>query len=463
LASGAERSRAPVRFAGSVDSVVPGLAWPALPRADTMAVLALHEQFQDSEWWAPGRLAAMQYRQLAVLLSHAKRSVPHYRKRLPDSGRVGAAMLQALPILSRAEAQAEPAALVSNAVPPAHLPLRTVRSSGSTGRPVEFKMSSVSGLFRRALYQREHRWHGRDLTLTAATIRNFRDGSGLPPEGKRAAGWGYCYATKPVDALNIRATVGEQLDWLQRVRPAYLSTFPTNLRALAQTALERGLRLPGLRQATTYAESLPPGLRELARQAFGVAVTDIYSSEETGPIAFQCPQHEDRYHLQSENLIVEVVDDAGRPRPHGAAGRVLVTDLHNLATPLIRYELGDYAETGPACDCGRGLPVLARILGRSRNMLRMPGGQSRWPSLPSGDELGRIAPVRQFQLVQKELQRLELVLVVARTLSAKEEARVRAAFLADLGGGFDLAISCADAIARTPGGKYEDFRCDMPA
>jgi phenylacetate-CoA ligase len=371
-------------------------------------------------------------------------------------------MLRALPILTRAQVQEDPAALISNAVPPAHLPLQPVRSSGSTGRPVELKASAVTALFRRALYLREHRWHGRDLTLAAATIRNFRDGSGLPPEGKRVARWGHGYATRPIDALNIRATVDEQLEWLQRVRPAYLVTFPTNLRALAYAALERGLRLPELRQACTYAESLPGGLRELVHRAFGVPLADIYSSEETGPIAFQCPRHEDRYHVQSENLIVEVVDEAGTPCPHGVAGRVLVTDLHNLATPLIRYEIGDYAQSGPACDCGRGLPVLARVLGRTRNMLRMPGGQSRWPSLPSADELGRIAPVRQFQLVQKDLLHLELVLVVARPLSAGEEARVRAAFLADLGGGVELALSYATAIARTASAKYEDFRCDLP-
>jgi phenylacetate-CoA ligase len=463
VAAGAERPRAPARVPGTVLSAVKGLAWPALPPARVMAVLAVHEQLHDSERWRPERLAAMQFRQLGVLLDHAKRSVPHYRRVLPASGRVGAEMLRSLPILTRAQVQADPAALLSDTIPPAHLPLRPVRSSGSTGRPVELKTTSISEIFRSALLLREQRWHQRDLTLTAATIRNFRDGSGLPPEGKHAAGWVHGYVTKPVPALNIRATVDEQLEWLQRVQPAYLSTFPTNMRALAQAALERGMRLPQLRQISTYSESLPAGLRELVQQAFAVTLTDIYSSEEAGPIAFQCPRHEDRYHVQSENLIVEVVDVAGQPCSHGTAGRVLITDLHNLATPLIRYAIDDYAETGPACDCGRGLPVLTRILGRTRNMLRMPGGQTRWPTLPSGDELGRIAPVRQFQLVQKDLQQLELALVAARPLSAAEEARVRAAFLADLGGGFTLTVSYATEIARTAGGKYEDFRCDMPA
>jgi phenylacetate-CoA ligase len=461
VAGGAERPKGPPRVAGTVDSAVPGLVWPGLPAPAVMAMLALHEQMQQSEWWSPERIAAMQYRQLATLLGHAKRTVPHYRRVLPASGRVGPEMLRSLPILTRARVQEDPASLQSGAVPRQHQPVQPVRTSGSTGRPVDLKVTSVSSLFRRALYLREHRWQRRDLSLAAATIRNFRDGSGMPPEGKRAAGWGYGYVTKPIDALNIRATVDEQIAWLERVQPAYLSTFPTNLRALAQHALERGIRIPGLRQASTYAESLPPGLRDLVRRALGVSVADIYSSEEAGPIAFQCPAHEETYHVQSENLIVEVVDEEGRPCPHGTPGRVLVTDLHNLATPLIRYEIGDYAETGPACDCGRGQPVLSRVLGRTRNMLRMPGGRLRWPTLPSGDELGRIAPVRQFQLVQKDLQRLELVLVAARPLAPEEESRVRAAFLSDLGAGFEIRVSYADAIARTSGGKYEDFRCEM--
>lgn len=117
---GAERPRAPVSIAGTVDSAVQGLVWPVLPRAGVMATLALHEQFLDSEWWSPERLAAMQYRQLAALLGYARRTVPHYRRVLPGSGGVGEQMLRALPILKRAQAQEDPASLASNAVPRAH-------------------------------------------------------------------------------------------------------------------------------------------------------------------------------------------------------------------------------------------------------------------------------------------------------------------------------------------------------
>src|SRR4051812_45854784 len=291
---------------GVPGSGMPGVLWPALPTPDTMATLALHEQLMHSQWWSAERIADLQRTQLRLVVAYARNAVPHYQK-LPKSDQ-----LAALPILSRAELQEEPARFQSPRMPREHLPVKTLRSSGSTGRPIEVRITRVTSLFRQALYLREHVWNQRDFTLPAATIRNFRDGSGMPPHGKRAAGWGHGYATNPVAALNIRARIDEQLDWLAHVKPAYLATFPTNLRALAQAALERGIKLPGFRQACTYAESPPPGLRELVLRAFGGTVADMYSSEETGPIAFQCPGHE-HYHVQSENLIVEVVDAAGRP------------------------------------------------------------------------------------------------------------------------------------------------------
>jgi phenylacetate-CoA ligase len=111
-------------------------------------------------------------------------------------------------------------------------------------------------------------------------------------------------------------------------------------------------------------EPVTAALRDIVRQAWDVPLKDSYSCEEAGYLAMQCPEQE-VLHVQSENLLLEVVGNDGRPCVPGEAGRVLVTSLHNFATPLIRYELGDLAEVGAPCACGRGLPVIARVLGRA--------------------------------------------------------------------------------------------------
>src|SRR5262249_14466253 len=145
-----------------------------------------------------------------------------------------------------------------------------------------------------------------------------------------------------------------------------------------------------------------------------VEVVDSYSSEELGYIGLQCPGRE-HYHVQAENLLVEVLRGDGSPCVAGETGRMVVTTLHNFAMPFVRYANGDYAEVGPACPCGRGLPVLTRIAGRQRNMLMRPDGVQHWPSFPT-EVWGGIAPVRQLQVVQDALDHVEVRLVLPRDL-----------------------------------------------
>jgi phenylacetate-CoA ligase len=207
------------------------------------------------------------------------------------------------------------------------------------------------------------------------------------------------------------------------------------------------------------AEILQPEHRAACEKGWGVPVKDVYSSQELGFIAVQCPGHT-HYLVQAESLYVEILDAKGNPCGPGEIGRVVITDLHNFATPLIRYELGDYAEVGASCPTGRGLPVLSRILGRSRNMLRLPSGDEIWPNLQEHRFLD-IAPVRQYQLIQRSLEQIEVFLAVAEPLSEDQKHRLGRGLQKDLGHPFALAILEVDEIPRAANGKHEDFRCEV--
>jgi phenylacetate-CoA ligase len=123
--------------------------------------------------------------------------------------------------------------------------------------------------------------------------------------------------------------------------------------------------LPSLSIIRTLGETLQPRIRERALAAFPVRLEDNYSAQEAGIVALQCPDSA-LYHTMGESLIVEVIGEDGHACREGEVGRVVLSDLHNFATPLIRYELGDHAEAGGACSCGRGLPTLKRVLGHAR-------------------------------------------------------------------------------------------------
>jgi phenylacetate-CoA ligase len=187
----------------------------------------------------------------------------------------------------------------------------------------------------------------------------------------------------------------------------------------------------------------------------------MYTAQEAGYLALQCPAF-DHYHVQSEGVIVEILDENGRPCADGGIGKVVVTPLHNFAMPLIRYEIGDYAEAGGTCPCGRGLPVLRRVLGRERNLALAPDGRKFYPSFAAGVWSG-IAPIRQIQLVQKTPQRIEVRVAAARDLDAGEESRLAAALRGSLGYPYEFTFARLDAIPRAPSGKYEDFICEVRA
>ncbi|OGS91551.1 MAG: hypothetical protein A2Z95_08745 [Gallionellales bacterium GWA2_60_18] len=420
-------------------------------------MLAMQFQLQQSQWWPPEVLREHQLQQLAPLLHHAGESVPFYSQRFatagfdPSNGFAPDAFFR-LPLLTRAEIQAAGDTLVTQKPPPEHGKFLNFGSSGSTGEPIRVLGNEVTHFFSGALTLRDHLWHQRDLSGKLAAIRT-------KVESATQQGWGPAtnavYPTGPSVTLNIANDIDTQLAWLKEQDPDYLLSHPSNLLALARRSIETGTRIGKLREARTFGETLPPDLRDACRQAWGVPVTDNYSAEEVATIALQCPEHE-HYHVQAENLLVEILDAGGRPCAPGQVGQVVITTLHNFAMPLIRYANGDYAEAGEPCPCGRGLPVLKRIMGRQRNMLVLPDGTQHWPSFPA-ESWTSIAPIRRIQLVQHSLQRIEARFTCDLPLTPGQQQGFIHALQETLGYPFEIELHHLQQIERSANCKYEDF------
>ena len=437
-------------------SAVPGIAWPALPSLEGAATLALLHQLEQTQWLPPERLVALQMRQLEQLLRHVHAEVPFYRRHWGSAFDPSAAAtperLAALPLLTRRDLLENYGELKSRSVPPEHGDSVELRTSGSTGSPVRVLKTQLSQLFWNALTLRDHRWHGRDLRGKLVVVRHGVKEGPAQSWGPATAG---LLATGQAANLNAATDIGAQLDWLRRERPDYLLTYPSNAAELARLSLARGERLSGLREVRTLGEMLADDAREACRAAWGVPLVDMYSANEVGYVALQCPQHQ-HYHVQSESVLVEVIDERGQPVAPGGMGRLVVTDLQNFGTPLVRYEIGDYAEAGGPCRCGRGLPVLSRIAGRVRNLLVTADGKRYWPLLGSRKFI-EVAPVLQHQVVQKQVDRLEVRLVTAQPIDASQEARLREMILAAMPAGMQLEFVYLESIPRGRGGKFEDF------
>jgi len=281
---------------------------------------------------------------------------------------------------------------------------------------------------------------------------------GKAAEDGTSVQWVPGHPSGPMYFFDITRPISEQLDWLVQQNPDYILTFPSTLRALLQRAEKMGIDLPRLSQVSTMSEVLHPDVPDACARIWGAKVVDSYSSQEVGIAAMQCPDHP-HYHIQSEQVLLEVLDADDKPCGPGEVGRVVVTSLHNFATPLIRYEIGDHAKVGEPCPCGRGLPVLKRVLGRSRNMAILPSGDQIWPIGYFSESLMPIAPVRQIQFIQNTVHEIDVKLVVSQALTGTEETALRDYIVECLSYEFTINLQYVDEVPRSPSGKYEDFIC----
>jgi phenylacetate-CoA ligase len=435
----------------------------------------LSSLLSDSERLSPRELLRDQLLQVQAVLEHAYSAVPYYWQmqgatfrpvaRLP-LGQLDLAQFQQLPILTRTELQEHAQLFRPQRVHPLHRPVGRTTTSGSTGQPLITERSLAIGSVFEAIRRRFHRWHRRDLNAKAAFIVAVeKKGDAEPPAGRRGGPWAPDEGTGEGVALTIRAPISAQLDWVARENPTYLSTYPSNALALLELAREKGIKVPNLSEITVSSEPISGELRTLAREVWGARVTATYSASEVGAIALQGPDSDD-YLVIGENVLLEIVDEAGKPCAPGQAGRVVVTTLQDYWRPLIRYAVGDYAELGAALDQDppnykpgdRGLPPLRRVLGRERNMVKLPNGDTTWPFFEFGPLLAK-GNVRKWQLIQTSLSEIEVRVVSKQELAEDDIRAITAVVLEFLPVEFRLKIVRVDSIERAVNGKYEEFVC----
>ncbi len=253
--------------------------------------------------------------------------------------------------------------------------------------------------------------------------------------------------------------IREQLKRILEFKPIGIISYPSDIAGIVAQCEIDNVRIEGLKFISTVGETLSGVERRQKMESFfGVPVHDNYSCQEVGIIAIQCPVSR-LYHVMSESLLVEVLNENGQPSREGEVGRLAITDLHNFATPLIRYALGDYAERGGVCPCGRGLPALKRIVGRERNLVVKPDGSRSWP-LTGFHRFREIAPIFQYQFVQHDTEHIEVRLVTERPLTDSEEKALRAHILGALGHPFIVSFAYFDkCLPLGKNGKFEEFLC----
>jgi phenylacetate-CoA ligase len=437
--------------------------FPTFEAARGRPTIGLLRSLRETERWSPGALRDLQLGLLRRVLRHAHRHTTFYRAMLDERGLVPEDFdsvddLAWLPLLERPTLRASIDERTAR-VPP--LPVVTKTTSGSSGEPVVVRYNAESRHWRDAVRWRGYGWAGYRIGMRAMHYW----GAGPPiatwwKQKKVAVDhlvkrdlYVDCTPRGP-DALD--AAVAE----LRRFRPHVMVAYANGAGALARHVEERGLRNWDAFPVLTGAERLLPHDRAAVERVFGPAF-DTYGCREVMLIGSECEAH-DGLHTSMENLIVELIvrepGGAVRPARPGEPGEVVVTDLHNLACPMIRYVTGDLAVArGDArCACGRGLVRIGPIAGRVTETL--VDGQGRAVSgLVFNIVLGVIGGfARSFQVVQRRDRSVVFKVVPFQGDTVPErEAKILRDYAERYLPGVPLTIEVVGEIPLTAAGKRQ--------
>ena len=368
--------------------------------------------------WPPERVRAVQRRRLRRMLEHASRQVPFYRDAMDRLGaRPGELRtpedLSRLPIVTKENLETAPESFRARGLRDERCLL--LDSSGTSGRsrtirhdPASLFVALAHGQRQRAvLRQFTGRLTGyREMVMARPNgsprqIRRFYEGHSIALPGVELT-----RAYLPL----LGVSLGEQVERINEFRPTVLRGYGSLLGSFFRRVAERGPRV-ALPKAIVYgADAMPAAERELIEGQFGVPVLSTYQAAEALRIGFQCEERRG-FHLFVDDLVVRVVDDEGRDVAPGERGHVLLSNLTNRATVLLNYRLGDIVRLrATPCPCGRRLPAIEGIEGRSDDMLVLASGEEVH-SLVLLEKLQAVPGVVQVQVIQEETDRFELRVV----------------------------------------------------
>jgi phenylacetate-CoA ligase len=208
----------------------------------------------------------------------------------------------------------------------------------------------------------------------------------------------------------------------------------------------------GIQVAFVTAERLYDEQRERIAAAFGCCVANGYGGRDCGFVAHECPAG--GMHISAEDIIVEIVDRQGNPVKTGQSGEIVVTHLATKDFPFIRYRTGDFgALDSSACACGRGLPLLKEIQGRSTDFIVAPDG-TIMHGLALIYVIRDLPGIEAFKIVQESPHRIVVRVVPDSTYSDATARAIASGFRARVGESVDVVIEQVPSIPAERSGKY---------
>ena len=441
--------------------LVSGWLFPLHERLKQHHSTALMQQLEASQWQSPEQLQQLQNQNLQGFIRRLQHNNTYYAelfKRLGiDSNDIrNRENLARLPLLTKTDIRANEQKLLCRY---GHKRIK-YNTGGSSGEPLIFYMGMGRVSHDVAAKWRATRWWGVDIGDTEAVIWGSPIELGKQDRIKQLRD--QLFRSYLIPAFDLRPeSISVYLKQLQQLRPRMVFGYPSVIEQLALAAQNQQLDLSqlGVEVVFTTSEMLYEHQRQQIEHSFGAPVANGYGARDAGFIAHQCP--EGSFHISSEHIIVEIIDQQGQVCPVGTEGEIVITHLASDGFPFVRYRTGDQGTlSDKTCACGRGLPVLEQVKGRSTDFICATDG-SKVHALALIYILREIPGMEQFKVIQREDRLTEIQIRTNGHFEQAQLAVIDQSMKQRLGNDMQIDINSVEHFKPSPNGKFryvEDCR-----
>lgn len=434
--------------------VVSGLVFPlqeSLKKHDTVRV---RREMEASQWWPRERIEAFQLERLKAFLGDIGQHVPYYRDLFREQGFDVASVssvadLQALPFLTKSVIKQNNDALRAADA----RGLARFNTGGSSGEPLIFFIGTERVTHDVAAKWRATRWW--DVDIGDPEIVVWGSPIELGTQDKVRLIRDRLMRTELLPAFEMSdAKVEGFIARIREVRPRMLFGYPSAISHIAGYAEKKGIRLDdlGVKVVFVTSERLYDHQREVISRLFACPVANGYGGRDAGFIAHACPAGS--MHITAEDIIVEIIDGEGRVQPPGVSGEIVVTHLATRDYPFVRYRTGDVGVLSQdPCPCGRGLPILSEIQGRSTDFVIAADG-TVMHGLALIYVLRDIPGVASFKIVQETTALTTVFVVPGPLFEAGDVGRIQEGLKRRLGASVTIDVKIVDVVPAEASGKF---------
>ena len=390
-----------------------------------------------------------QNRQLTNLLKHAKTRSKFWRERLPS--RISYGSLKYLPIQSRADIATQVKLEGSLVASDGNTPVSTYASTGSTGTPVKVYICPENGYYNviRNFAQYfiddlslEENWVKIGPPISVAKLEN--EALGVQVAASWAGALGKIFRNGRGKQIVHRFDDDALINELSKDRVGYLVCPSRYMNILLRKAGIGFIQKLGVKLWLHCSDYRDPKIVK-ALADIGVSSLSNYSAGEIGPIAFECSKYQGYFHVAHTNVIVECDDQLTASFNDASLGRLLITHLHSYATPIIRYDVGDFGQVENCCRCGHDGPTISNIYGRGKHFLRHPDG-TMIPFYLSTRLLLETVSFKECRVRQTEIDSITVEIGGRESITAKEEANLKKLIVKATDAAFKISIKSVKQI-----------------